>query len=96
MPLINSVGLNSVPFANNGAVVKLAQAFPSKRCSVTWAPAVTGAAMTITLNDVRAFAEVGAVMLSLGLIVTDISELKPAPRSQLPSLVTRNFPDLAK
>jgi hypothetical protein len=36
------------------------------------------------------------VILSLGLIVIETSELKPAPRSQLPSLVTRNFPDLAK
>ena len=96
MPLINSVGLNSVPAANNGKVVRFAQTLPSKRCSVTCAPAVTGAAVTNTLNMVPALAEVGAVIFSLGLIVIATSELKPAPRSQLPSLVTRNFPDLAK
>ena len=72
------------------------QTLPSKRRSATWVLAVVGAAETNILNEVPAFAEVGAVIFNRGLTVTEISELKPAPRSQLPSLVMRSFPDFAK
>ena len=72
------------------------QTLPSKRRSATCVLAVVGAAETNILNAMPAFAEVGAVIFSLGLTVTEISELMPAPRSQLPSLVIRSFPDLAK
>ena len=85
-----------MPVANNGIKLTVFQTLPSKRRSATCDLVVVGDAETITLNAVPAFADVGAVMLSLGLIVTGISELKPAPRSQLPSLVIRSFPDLAK
>ena len=96
MPRINSVWLNSVPVAKSGIKLTVFQTLPSKRRSATCVLVVVGVADTNILNAVPAFADVGAVILSRGLIVTDISELKPAPRSQLPSLVIRSFPDLAK
>ena len=95
MPRVNSTWLNSAPVASNGTKLTVFQTLPSKRRSATCVPAVAGATETVILKAVPAFAEVGATILTRGLTVTDISELKPAPRSQLPSLVIRNFPDLA-
>ena len=96
MPRINSVWLSSAPVDNNGVKITVFQTLPSKRRNATCVLTVVGAAETITLNAVPAFADVGAVILSLGLTVIDTSELKPAPRYQLPSLVIRSLPVLAK
>jgi hypothetical protein len=52
------------------------QTLPSKRRNATWVLGVVGDAETNILNAEPAFAEVGAVMFSLGLTVTEISELK--------------------
>ena len=84
-----------MPVANNGTKLTVFQTLPSKRRSATCVPVVAGATETIILKAVPAFAEVGAIILIRELTFTDISELNPAPRSQLPSLVTRNFPDFA-
>ena len=96
MPRIDSVWLTSVPVANNGAKLTVFQTLPSKRLSATCVLVVVGAAETNILNAIPAFADVGAVILSRGLTVIEISGLMPAPRSQLPSLVIRSFPDFAK
>ncbi len=96
MPRVGSVWLSSVPVANNGTKLTVFQTLPSNLRSATWVPAVIGALKTVTLKAFPAFAEVGALMFKRGLTFTDTSALKPAPRSQLPSLVILNFPDLAK